>query len=88
MLLLLPYVYTLYHLIPSPSLTISIQVIVATQRATIDGLTNSEAQQYFDLNGPPNPIYRKNAYCVASVVLLWLGMLGTIARLVTHSMYR
>ena len=66
-----------------PSLTISVQVIVATQRATIDGLTNSEAQQYFDMNGPPNPIYRKNAYCVASVVLLWLGMLGTIARLAT-----
>ncbi|KAF7929773.1 hypothetical protein BELL_0037g00020 [Botrytis elliptica] len=58
---------------------IALTVIVATQRATIDGLTNSEAQQYFDSNGPPNPIYRKNAYCVASVVLLWLGMLGTIA---------
>ncbi|KAF7862519.1 hypothetical protein EAF04_007392 [Stromatinia cepivora] len=58
---------------------IALTVIVATQRATIDGLTNSEAQRYFDLNGPPNPIYRKNAYCVASTVLLWLGMLGTFA---------
>lgn len=64
-------------------LIISVQVIVATQRATIDGLSNSEAQKYFDLNGPPAPIYRKNAYCVASTVLLWLGMLGTFARLVS-----
>ncbi|KAA8568858.1 hypothetical protein MFRU_017g00490 [Monilinia fructicola] len=58
---------------------IALTVIVATQRATIDGLSNSEAQKYFDLNGPPAPIYRKNAYCVASTVLLWLGMLGTFA---------
>ncbi|RAL59783.1 hypothetical protein DID88_000412 [Monilinia fructigena] len=51
-----------------------------TQRATIDGLSNSAAQKYFfDLNGPPAPIYRKNAYCVGSTVLLWLGMLGTFA---------
>ncbi|ESZ95180.1 hypothetical protein SBOR_4444 [Sclerotinia borealis F-4128] len=58
---------------------IALTVIVATQRATIDGLTNSEAQRYFDSNGPPNPIYRKNAYCIASTVLLWIGVVGTIA---------
>ncbi|KAI9648929.1 hypothetical protein NHQ30_001495 [Ciborinia camelliae] len=58
---------------------IAVTVIVATQRATIDGLTNSEAQVFFDMNGPPTPIYRKNAKCIASTVLLWVGMLGTFA---------
>ncbi|PQE33451.1 gpi ethanolamine phosphate transferase 2 protein [Rutstroemia sp. NJR-2017a WRK4] len=58
---------------------IGLTVIVATGRATIDGLSNSEAQRYFNLNGIPAPVYRKNAYCVASTVLCWIGMVGTYA---------
>jgi len=58
---------------------LALTVIVATHRAHITGVSPAEAAFRFRQNGPPNPIYRKNAYCVASVVLLWPGMIGSFA---------
>lgn len=60
-------------------------VIVATMRVTITGadgvkLPNDVQDALFASNGPPNPVYRKNAYCIASVVIGWLGMVFSFAR--------
>jgi hypothetical protein len=56
-----------------------LQVIVATHRSTITGVSLRATDFLFRENGPPNPIYRKNAYCVASVVLLCPGMIASFA---------
>jgi hypothetical protein len=57
----------------------TLQVIVAMHRVTITGVSARGARILFQENGPPNPIYRKNAYCVASAVLLWPGMIASFA---------
>lgn len=59
------------------------QVIVATRHAYITGVSPSYARTLFEQNGPPNPIYRKNAYCVAATVILWPGVIASFARLVS-----
>lgn len=58
---------------------LALTVIVATHRSTITGVSPATASLLFRENGTPTPIYRKNAYCVASVVLLWLGMIASFA---------
>jgi len=62
---------------------IALTVIVATRNAFITGVSPSEAQMLFAENGPPNPIYRHNAYCIASTVILWPGVIASFARLVS-----
>lgn len=59
---------------------IALTVIVATRYAFITGVPPSEAQSLFAANGPPNPVYRHNAYCVASTVILWPGVIASFAR--------
>jgi len=56
---------------------LALTVIVATRNASITGVSPLEAQALFIQNGPPNPVYRHNAYCVASMVILWLGVVGS-----------
>jgi UPF0716 family protein affecting phage T7 exclusion len=63
-------------------LTDLVQVIVATHHAYITGVSGAEAAFLFRQNGPPNPIYRRNAYLVASTVLLWPGVVASFARFV------
>ncbi|CAG8973920.1 hypothetical protein HYALB_00003698 [Hymenoscyphus albidus] len=58
---------------------IAVTVIVATRRAYITGVPGVQALLFFIANGPPNPIYRRNAYCVASAVIGWVGVVGTFA---------
>ncbi|KUJ21925.1 uncharacterized protein LY89DRAFT_389121 [Mollisia scopiformis] len=58
---------------------IALTVIVATHRAYISGMSTALADDLFRANGPPNPIYRKNAYCVASTVILWPGVIASFA---------
>jgi len=58
---------------------LALTVIVAKRRAHITGVPPAAASFYFRQNGPPNPIYRKNADCVASVVLLWPGVVASFA---------
>jgi hypothetical protein len=55
------------------------KVIVARYRAHIRGLSDQQAERYFKQNGKPNPIYRHNAYCVASVVVGWPGVIASFA---------
>jgi hypothetical protein len=62
------------------TLTDLVQIIVATHHAYITGVSRAEAPFLFRQNGPPNPIYRKNAYLVASTVLLWPGVAASFAR--------
>ncbi|KAE8451606.1 hypothetical protein EG329_003679 [Mollisiaceae sp. DMI_Dod_QoI] len=54
-------------------------VIVASHRAYIAGISTALADVYFRENGPPNPVYRKNADAVTSVVILWPGVIATFA---------
>jgi len=56
---------------------IALTVIVATGNAFISGVSRDVNDRLFAENGPPNPVYRHNAYCVASCVLCWLGMIFT-----------
>jgi len=58
---------------------IALTVIVATKEAFISGVLPVEASALFAQNGPPNPVYRHNAYCVASAVILWPGVVGSFA---------
>ncbi|CAG8956397.1 hypothetical protein HYFRA_00003780 [Hymenoscyphus fraxineus] len=58
---------------------IAVTVIVATRRAYITGVPRVQALLFFIENGPPNPIYRRNAYCVASAVIGWVGVVATFA---------
>jgi len=58
---------------------IAITVIVATREAHIDNISKSLQTQLFHANGPPNSVYRHNAYCVASCVLCWIGVVSTFA---------
>jgi len=58
---------------------VALTVIVATRAAHINGVSAAAAQSYFNQNGPPNPIYRKNPDCVTSVILLWLGVVACFA---------
>ncbi|KAF3904978.1 hypothetical protein AA313_de0201098 [Arthrobotrys entomopaga] len=55
-------------------------VIVATHECSVDGVTGSRLTQVLRESGRPNWKYRKNARVVASVVLLWVGLVFTIAR--------
>lgn len=59
------------------------QVIVATRKAYITGVSPERAHELFLQNGPPNPIYRHNAECVTSAVILWPGMIASFARSVS-----
>lgn len=59
---------------------IKYQVIVARNRAYIKNVSTAEENFWFRANGPPNPTYRNNADCVASVVIGWLGLPATFAR--------
>lgn len=58
---------------------IAMTVIVATRSAYISGVSPEYANTLFEQNGPPNRIYRHNAYCVASTVILWPGMIASFA---------
>ncbi|TVY37741.1 hypothetical protein LOCC1_G006298 [Lachnellula occidentalis] len=58
---------------------LAMTIIVATHRAHITGVSGAEARYWFAANGKPTPIYRKNAECVASVVLLWPGVIASFA---------
>jgi len=58
---------------------IALTVIVATHHAYISGISTALADLYFRENGKPNPIYRKNGYCVASAVVLWPGVVASFA---------
>jgi hypothetical protein len=60
---------------------IALTVIVATKRSYITGVTRAEEAELFRSNGKPNPVYRHNAYCVASCVILWPGVVASFARL-------
>ncbi|KAF3911323.1 hypothetical protein ABW21_db0205245 [Orbilia brochopaga] len=54
-------------------------VIVATHECWVDGVSGEEESQLLRNSGQPNFIYRKNPKAVASVVLLWIGLVFTIA---------
>jgi len=58
---------------------LALTVIVATRSAYISGVSEDEGHAWFRANGKPNPVYRHNAYCVASAVLLWPGVVGSFA---------
>ena len=58
------------------------QVIVATRKSYITGVTPEVARKLYQQNGPPNPVYRYNAECVVSAVILWPGMIASFARYV------
>ena len=61
------------------------QVIVATRKSYITGVSHEYANILFTQNGPPNPVYRHNAKCVASAVILWPGVVASFARSVLPS---
>jgi len=65
---------------------LALTTIVATHYAYITGVSPDYARALFIQNGPPNPIYRKNAECVAAVVLLWPGVIAAFAS--TYIMWR
>ncbi|KAL1687525.1 hypothetical protein GGG16DRAFT_105000 [Schizophyllum commune] len=58
---------------------IAMTVIVATRAAHITGISGAEAASVLAVVGGPHLVYRHNAYCVASVVLLWVGTVSTFA---------
>jgi len=58
---------------------IALTVIVATRHAFITGVSSAEGHALFRQNGPPNPIYRHNADCVTSAVILWPGVVASFA---------
>ncbi|KAL1743146.1 hypothetical protein HDZ31DRAFT_41637 [Schizophyllum fasciatum] len=58
---------------------IAMTVIVATRAAHVTGASASDAVSILAVVGGPNLVYRHNAYCVASVVLLWVGTVSTFA---------
>jgi len=58
---------------------IATTVIVATRSAYITGVSPEYANTLFEQNGKPNRVYRHNAYCVASTVILWPGMIASFA---------
>lgn len=58
---------------------IALTVIVATGHTWISGASHAEGLALFAANGPPNRIYRHNADCVASAVMLWPGMIASFA---------
>jgi len=58
---------------------IAMTVIVATRSATITGVDAGEATALLLQREKPPLVYRKNGRCVAATVLLWLGMIATIA---------
>ncbi|RDW88707.1 hypothetical protein BP6252_00739 [Coleophoma cylindrospora] len=60
---------------------LALTVIVATHAAFITGVSATEAATLIRNNsgGKPTLVYRHNPYCVASVVILWLGVVATFA---------
>ncbi|TRM69685.1 hypothetical protein BD626DRAFT_563421 [Schizophyllum amplum] len=58
---------------------IAMTVIVATRSAYVTGADLVETVGLLAIVGGPNLIYRKNAYCLTSVILLWLGTVSTFA---------
>ncbi|RWQ94464.1 hypothetical protein C8Q69DRAFT_507835 [Paecilomyces variotii] len=59
---------------------IAMTVIVATRRSYVTGVDANEARRLLDqAQKHPNLIYRHNPYCIACVVLLWCGLVATIA---------
>ncbi|EKD14817.1 uncharacterized protein L3040_003964 [Drepanopeziza brunnea f. sp. 'multigermtubi'] len=65
---------------------LAMTLIIATHKAHISGVSPVAAELYVRVNGPPNRIYRKNAYNVASVCLLWPGVVASFAS--TYIMHR
>jgi len=59
---------------------VAMTVIVATRRVTVTGVGFAEGERLFGLNGKPDPVYRRNAYCVASCVILWPGVVFSFVR--------
>ncbi|KAF3404213.1 hypothetical protein DPV78_002572 [Talaromyces pinophilus] len=58
---------------------IAMTVIVATRRAYISGVDANEAMRLLESSiKNPNLYYRHNPKCLASVILLWPGMIATI----------
>ncbi|EED19741.1 conserved hypothetical protein [Talaromyces stipitatus ATCC 10500] len=58
---------------------IAMTVIVATRHAYISGVDAAEASRLLEASiKNPNLYYRHNPKCIASVVLLWPGMIATI----------
>lgn len=62
---------------------IALTVIVATGRARITA-DSQDAQQIANEVINPPLVYRHNGRAIASVVCLWIGLVGTIARQVRY----
>ncbi|EWC45468.1 hypothetical protein DRE_00867 [Drechslerella stenobrocha 248] len=54
-------------------------VIVATHECYVDGVDGEESGMLLREAGKPNWKYRKNPMAIAAVVLLWVGLVFTIA---------
>ncbi|KAJ6259391.1 hypothetical protein Dda_6292 [Drechslerella dactyloides] len=54
-------------------------VIVATHKCWVDGVSGEDENALLEKAGQPSWLYRKNPMAVASIVLLWLGLVFTIA---------
>ncbi|KAA6411944.1 MAG: GPI ethanolamine phosphate transferase 2 [Lasallia pustulata] len=58
---------------------IGMSVIVASRGAYVTGVSHEQAQFLLDQYHKPPLSYKHDAECVASVVLLWLGWVSTVA---------
>jgi len=58
---------------------IALTVIVATRKTYITGVSPEYAHTLFVQNGHPNTVYRHNAECVVSAVILWPGVVASFA---------
>ncbi|KAK6332257.1 hypothetical protein TWF696_002978 [Orbilia brochopaga] len=54
-------------------------VIVATHKCWVDGVSGDEESMLLRNAGQPSWVYRHNPKAVASIVLLWVGLVFTIA---------
>ena len=63
---------------------IALTVIVAMKQVRISGpgIGRAEEEALFKANGKPNPVYRHNAYCVASAVIIWPAVVFSFVRYV------
>ncbi|KAI1002445.1 hypothetical protein K3495_g5757 [Podosphaera aphanis] len=53
-------------------------IIVATRSASLSGIIPQDIGSYFEAYPNPNPVYRKNPYCLAAIIFLWLGVIASI----------
>lgn len=59
-------------------------IILATHSASITGVDAAQARSLLERSKPNEPLqYKHNKRGIASVVFIWLGLLGTIARSAT-----